>query len=228
MPDLAPRVLSLRARWEITKNDDEKDKHPMKTLNKTILAVLVTGLISCALFSQEAQAVPITGGITFAGTVSLDTSSAGTATAVVAGGWHGTGGAGMPTVQSRDGSFTAFVALGAPTTFTALQWNFNSGPVTSFWSVGGFTFNLTASSIFSQGGFPATVTVIGTGIISGNGFTPTVGTWSFSSQDPSAGQPPVFSFSAATGAVPDSGSTVAFLGLALAGVEALRRKMSRS
>lgn len=199
----------------------------MKTLNKTILAVLATGLISCALFSQQAQAVPITGNITFAGTVTLDTASAGTATAVVAGGWHGTGGLGMPEVMSRDGSFTAFVALGAPTTFTALQWNFNSpgGQAGAFWSVGGFTFNLTASSIFSQGGFPATVTVIGTGIISGNGFTPTVGTWSFSSQDPAAGQPPVFSFSAATGAVPDSGSTVAFLGLALAGVEALRRKM---
>ena len=190
--------------------------------------MLVTGLISCALFSQQAQAVPITGHITFAGSVSLNTSSAATATAVVAGGWHSADGSGMPTVQSRDGSFAAFVANNAPVTFTALQWNFNSGPVTNFWTVGGFTFNLTASSITSQGGVPGVsgfVAVSGTGTISGNGFDSTFGTWNFSSQDPSAGQPPVFSFSAATGAVPDSGSTVAFLGLALAGVEALRRKI---
>jgi hypothetical protein len=128
--------------------------------------------------------------------------------------------------MSRDGSFAPFVAVGAAATFTPLQWNFNSGPVTAFWSVGGFTFNLTASSIFSQGGFPAGVVVNGSGIISGNGFDPTPGTWSFSTQDPSAGTPPVFSFSAATGAiVPDSGTTVALLGLALVGVGFLRRKL---
>jgi hypothetical protein len=199
----------------------------MKTLNKTILAVLATGLISCALFSQQAQAVPIVGHITFAGTVTLNTGSAGTATAVVAGGWHGTNGTGLPDVMSRDGDFATFVANGAPVTFTALQWNFNSGAVPSFWAVGGFTFDLTSSIIVFQGGNPASVVVNGSGFISGNGFSSTFGTWSFSTQDPAAGTPPVFSFSASSGTVPDSGSTVAFLGLALAGVEALRRKMSR-
>ena len=205
----------------------------MKTLNKTILAVLATGLISCALFSQQAQAVPmvqVSGHITFAGTVTLNTGSAGTATAVVAGGWHGTDGTGSPDVMSRDGDFATFVANGAPVTFTALQWNFNSGAIPSFWAVGGFTFDLTSSVITSQGGGQGSgfVTVGGSGFVSGNGFSSTFGTWSFSTQDPAAGNPPVFSFSASSGpTVPDSGSTVAFLGLALAGVEALRRKMSR-
>jgi len=134
-------------------------------------------------------------------------------------------GTGSPLVFSSDGSFTGLTGMAV--TFTALQWNFNSGPVTNFWQVGGFTFNLTESHIFSQGGNPPGVTVNGSGFVSGNGFMSTFGTWSFTTQDPAAGQPPVFSFSAATGTVPDSGSTVALLGLALAGVEALRRKMSR-
>lgn len=51
-----------------------------------------------------AQAVPITGDITFAGGVQLDTSSAGTATEVLA--WTGPGGTGMPVVISDDGSFS--------------------------------------------------------------------------------------------------------------------------
>ena len=200
----------------------------MRPLNKTLLAVLATGFICCTLFREEAQAVPITGAITFAGSVTLDTASAGTATAVVAGGWHGAGGVGSPTVMSRDGDFATFLSNGDATSFTALQWNFNSpaGQAGAFWSVGGFTFNLTESHIFFQGGFPAGVIINGIGIIHHTGFDDTIGTWSFSTQDLSAGTPSVFSFSAASGAAtPDTGSTVALFGLALAGLEALRWKV---
>ena len=195
----------------------------MKTLTKTILAVLATGLISCALFSQQAQADLINGTITFGGSVNLNTASAGTATAVT--GWHGFGGVGNPLVVDADGDFLTYVTPGVSSAIFATPWSFNSGAVTAFWSVGGFTFNLVASSIFSQGGNPAGVVVTGYGYITGNGFDATFGVWSFSTQDPSAGQPARFSFSAASGTVPDSGSTVAFLGLALVGVEALRRRM---
>jgi hypothetical protein len=195
----------------------------MKTLTKTILAVLATGMISCALFSQQAQAGEITGTITFGGSVNLNTNSAGTATAVT--GWHGFGGVGNPLVVDSDGDFLTYTTPGISGAVFATPWNFNSGPVANFWSVGGFTFNLTASSIFSQGGNPAGVVVTGYGWITGNGFDATYGVWSFSTQDPSAGQPARFSFSAASGSTPDSGSTVALLGLALVGVEALRRRM---
>ena len=65
------------------------------------------------------------------------------------------------------------------------------------------------------------VTVDGTGTISGNGFDMTNGTWSFTTQNPSAHAR--FSFSAATGSVPDGGSAVALLGIALVGIEGLRR-----
>src|ERR1700726_3850816 len=101
----------------------------MKSISKTILAVVATGLISCALWTQ-AQAVQISGALTFGGTVSLDTGSAGTATAVTA--WHGTGGVGMPTVMSVGGGFSPFVTSGDATTFHA-PWSFASGPVPAFW-----------------------------------------------------------------------------------------------
>jgi hypothetical protein len=65
----------------------------------------------------------------------------------------------------------------------------------------------------------------GTGILSGNGFDPTPGTWSFTSQSPDAGG--VFSFSASGGfqAVPEGGTTLALLGVAFIGVELFRRRV---
>jgi len=196
----------------------------MNTITKTFLAVLSTGLINCALFSQQAQADSIVGDITFGGTVYLNSPSAGTATAVT--GWHGFGGVYDPLVVDANGDFLTYVTPGVSSSVITTPWNFNSGPVANFWSVGGFTFNLTASSIFSQGGDPAGVVVTGYGWMIGNGFDPTFGVWSFSTQSgpSSAGWVVQFSFSAADSAVPDSGSTVALLGLAIVGVEALRRR----
>ena len=51
-------------------------------------------------------------------------------------------------------------------------------------------------------------------------------TWSFSAQDDPADG--VFSFSGASEAIPDGGATVALLGLALAGIEGIRRKLRRA
>jgi hypothetical protein len=185
----------------------------MKSLSKTIL---VTAIITCGLFCQHVQASQITGNITFTGTCTLNTGSAGTATMVT--GWHGLGAGGLPQVMSHDGSFTGFVTDGDAVTI-AFPWSFNSGAVPNFWSVDGFVFNLTSSSITMQGG--GSVTVAGTGTISGNGFDMTSGTWNFTTQNPSAHAR--FSFSAATGSVPDGGSAVALLGIALVGIECLRR-----
>ena len=89
------------------------------------------------------------------------------------------------------------VTVGATVTMAA-PWNFSSGPLPALWSVGGFTFDLTASSIVPQGnGF---LNVSGTGTITGNGFDPTPGSWRFSTQNPPANG--VFSFSASTTASP--------------------------
>jgi VPDSG-CTERM motif len=188
----------------------------MKNISKVTLAVLVTAIITCGLFSQHVQASQISGNITFTGSCTLNTKSASTATMVT--GWHGLGAGGLPQVQSHDGSFNGSVTDGDAVTI-AFPWSFNSGSVPNFWTVDGFVFNLSSSSITMQGG--GSVTVDGTGTISGNGFDVTSGTWSFTTQNPSAHAR--FSFSAATGSVPDGGSAVALLGIALVGIEGLRR-----
>ena len=187
----------------------------MKISAMKISVFFALGLISCALFVQQAQAVPITGAITFAGGVELDSTTVNTATRVT--GWLDEGGF-MPTVQSVSGSFSS-VAVGTTTIFTP-TWSFNSGPIPLFWSVGGFTFNLIGSHIFFQGG--GFLNVVGTGTIIGNGYNPTFGHWSFTVQDDASNG--VFSFSGGT-TVPDGGRTVALLGLALAVIEGIRRKL---
>jgi len=187
-------------------------------LSKTILVFFALGLISCALCVQQAQAVPITGAITFGGGVELDTATVNTATKVT--GWLDEGGF-MPTVQSVSGSFSS-VAVGTMATFT-FPWSFNySGPTFALWTVGGFTFNLMASNIVFQGG--GFLNVFGTGTITGNGFDSTAVIWNFTVQDDSSNG--VFSFSGSN--APDGGATVALLGLALAGIEGIRRKLIRA
>ena len=135
------------------------------------------------------QAAPITGSISVRGGATLDTLNVNTATKVT--GWQNAA------VVSRSGDFATFVNVGASVTMTA-PWNFNSGPLPALWNVGGFTFDLTSSSIVTQGG--GFLSVAGTGTISGNGFANTPGSWRFSTQNPPANG--VFSFSASTTANP--------------------------
>ena len=176
-----------------------------------------------------AQAVPISGNITFAGGVELNTSSAGTATEVLA--FTGPGGSGSPTVISSDGSFSS-IAPGSTATF-ASDWFFNSGAVSSLWSVGGFTFDLTSSHIVFQGGSPAIVGVDGIGAIMGNGESPEAMTWSFSTSDPGAagtGGKLIFSFEVADGTtgaatVPDGGTTAMLLGLGILALGLVKKQI---
>jgi hypothetical protein len=94
--------------------------------------------------------------------------------------------------------------------------------------VGGFTFELMSSFIASQGVSDGTayLYVEGTGLVSGNGYTPTMMSFNLTSQDPIAGRNNgadswSFSASGATDTPPsvaDGGSTVMLLGLALTGV----------
>jgi PEP-CTERM motif len=193
----------------------------MKNSSKMILAILAIGLFGSGFFYEQAQAAPINGNITFGGSVELNTSSAATATGVILNGWHGgstTPISGAPQVESVDGDFATFVTVGDGTAF-ASPWSFNSGAVPNFWSVDGFTFDLISSAITNQGGTPGStgfVFVTGTGTASGHGFDPTVGIFRFSTQDPPAGMPPEFSFSASS-AVPEA-STVAFFAIGVVGM----------
>jgi hypothetical protein len=194
--------------------------NPMNTFPKTILAFLTVILTTCCLLCQQAHAQAIVGNITFAGSVSLDSASVNTATQVTA--WHGLASGDLPQVQSRDGTFTAQgVMPGDGTTFAA-PWSFNTvSAIPNFWSVDGFSFELTSSTIITQGS--GGLHVAGSGIVSHANFTNTPGTWNFTTQDPSADSK--FSFSAATASIPEA-STIALFAIGLLGMlsPALRRK----
>jgi hypothetical protein len=192
--------------------------------------IKLAGVVAVAFaLTQTLQAIPITGGIGFQGAVTLNTSSAGTATAVTS--WV------SPSVLLTSGSFTT-VPNFTSVAFAIGNWYFSSAglpgsltyPINNFWKVGGFSFQLQSSGIVTQGG--GAVNVQGTGVVSGNSFDPTVLTWSFTTQDPSVGGTangdPLYTFSASTVAptVPDGGATVMLLGIALSGVAMLRRKLS--
>jgi VPDSG-CTERM motif len=183
-------------------------------LSKTILVFLALGLISCAFCVQQAQAVQITGAINFSGGGTLDNTDLSMAQAVLT--WLDQG-LNMPTVEGASGSFAG---LDGQTAIFANPWVFGSG-APALWTIGGFTFNLIASTIISQSA--DFLLVSGTGYITGTGFDPSFATWLFSIQEAPAGF--VFSWSGGSEAIPDGGATVALLGLALAGIEGIRRKL---
>jgi hypothetical protein len=193
-------------------------------LSKTILAVLAIGALGCGLFTQQTQAAQINGDIQFAGEVQFDTNSLATATRVVT--WFDVfHNAGFSSVTSATGDFSG-IAPGTQATM-GQPWIFNpSTPTPGLWSVGGFTFNLLSSTIVTQ--TAKNLSIEGTGTVSGNGFDATTMDWSFTTQSSGGKTRTTFSFSANGLAVPDGGSAVALMGLALTGVEVLRRRLKRS
>lgn len=190
----------------------------MKTPSKTILTVLIIGLLGCGLFSQQAQAVPITGGISLAGLYATDTGNLNTANAFTS--FHGV------IVTSVSGSYTGVGTLGSSPSVTMNGFTFNpfTVPVTPLWtfmSAGKtYSFDLLVLTSTLQPG-DNTLTLKGTGTLSITNFDPTPGTWVFTANQASD----TFSFSSSNGAVPDSGSAVALLGIALAGIESVRRAL---
>jgi PEP-CTERM motif len=178
-----------------------------RKLQKAIRRLFAATLLSCGLICQQAGAAGlINGNITFAGGITLDAVSVGTATMVT--GWDGLAPGDEPQVESVDGNFATFVTPGHGLEFHA-PWSFNSGAIPSFWSVDGFTFDLISSAIPTGGQTANSVFVDGTGTISGHGFDSTPATFSFSTQDRSANG--LFSFSGAASAVPEPATLMSFL-----------------
>ena len=155
----------------------------------------------------------IEGTIQFGGSAHFDTNSLLTATTVMS--WINT--------HVEDGATGDFsgIPMNTPATFGA-PWVFTA-PKLGLWSVGGFAFDLLSATVVTQ--TAKTLTVEGTGKVSANGFDPTAMAWSFTTQSAGGITRTSFSFSANNAAVPDGGSTVSLLGLALIGIEVLRRKL---
>jgi hypothetical protein len=192
----------------------------MKNLTKTTLTMLTVGLLSGGLFCQQAQAVQVNGTLFFGGVVTLDSTSVGSATQVTT--WNT-----MFVSQPGTGSFSG-IPVGTSLTMSG-PWTFNSGSHPALWSVGGFTFDLTSSSIIYQ--ISTFLNVSGPGIVSGNGFTPSTADWAFTIvTDGTPHGDMRFAFTAQIFAehppgVPDSGATVTLFGVAFVGIAGLRRKV---
>jgi hypothetical protein len=133
-----------------------------------ILLAIIAAVASVGLLSS-AQATPITGMLNISGTAHYNAPIA-TATQVTMFEDVITGGA-------NTGSFAGIPSL-VPVTMTS-PYIFNpSTPTPALWSVAGFTFDLLSSVIIFQSSHG--ILIEGDGIITGNGFDPTSGHWSFS------------------------------------------------
>ncbi len=174
---------------------------------------LAGALLLALTVSSVGLANPIiTGGVTFLGIGTMDSSLAASTTLLTA----------SASVGSSSGTFlTNGVVFGNAVAITT-PWTFNSGAHASLWSVGGFTFDLTSSSIVTQNS--TFLNVVGSGVINHTGYDATSGTWSFTVPGDDASG--TFTFAAASHGVPEGGSTALLVGLSLVSLSliTLRRK----
>jgi hypothetical protein len=161
--------------------NSNQSRHSDQRVN--LVSRYVAAFLGLATSIVSLHADLITGDISFSGLVATDTNSAATSTAVLS--WIN------PVVNGSHGTFASgpfAVPDGTAASFAPQPWNFvTTAPATNFWNVGGFKFELLSSYIQAQGGTAGMngfVFVFGTGIVSGNGFTPTACYWSFHIADP--------------------------------------------
>jgi hypothetical protein len=191
----------------------------MKNIIK--LAAVVAVAMTLAQ-STQAIPIPITGNIGFSGIGNLNTGDANTASQVST--WSSMNPDAFSGTFLSAGSLTPGVTLA---TFPS-AWNFNSGAIPSFWSVGGFTFNLTSSTVvFDAGGF---LNISLTGVMQFAGFSDTPYNGAIQFHNPSDNAGTAFStnpsFFPVVVPVPDGASTATLLGLCLTGAALLRRKLT--
>jgi hypothetical protein len=191
---------------------------------KNKLTIIAAVAAVAMAFTTAVQAAPITGTITMTGGAQVNSGSVSSATSVI--GWNNT------ITTSASGSFTGIVN-GTAVSFYS-PWTFNSsGLPAAFWTVGGFSFNLTqsiASAPQALGGglYSLSVFIAGTVTSSNPAYSPTAFIGSFSIQDPGTpgAQGATFSSSISFASVPDSGTTALLLGSALSGLALIRRKLN--
>jgi hypothetical protein len=138
----------------------------MRTLMLLFVAAMLGGFAPTTL-----HAAFITGEIGFTGGTQLNTGSAGTATGVTD--WVGV-------VVDTYNTTGDFASLPNSTASFSAPWNFDTIlPITNFWNVGGFKFELVSSSVSVQASqYPfGHVVMDGTGTISGNGYMSTAVSW---------------------------------------------------
>jgi len=204
----------------------------MKNLTNAIRTILATGLVGSGLFCQHAQAMTINGTITFNGTLTAQILSGG----IDGINWNPPKNA----VSTVSGDYSS-VHIGKLATFTNFQWNSSTLAITSpaatpfvewTFTAGSRTYDFMLDSL-TTGTITHTkvgrtnvwsVNVLGSGIAQITGFEDTVGVFTVSGTGNAAHLTFNASGTAAGDPVPDGGSAVALLGIALTGLEILRRK----
>lgn len=182
----------------------------------------ISGIVAAILAVTSVQAIPISGNIYMGGVATLN--SAGTTVTS----WP------LVFVLADNGSFSSVTPFSL-VTMSSSPWVFSPQPgqaLNDLWSVGGFTFNFTSDTVTESGGI---LVVDGSGTISSS--NPKYSTTDFSWNLAAAVGGGDFVFVASTGngsasgggsTVPDGGTTLAFLGVALAGTEFFRRQFCKA
>jgi VPDSG-CTERM motif len=196
-------------------------KSKMFPTNKLAMlcASLCAVMLTCGVFVPHVQAVPITGQISFSGRVALNNNNPLLATAVNT--WRDSVNLhiGFCNAFGVDGSFTGITGLAAmsPWTFGVVV----GGARPALWSIGGFTFDLSSSTVIMRN--PTDLVVTGIGVIHGGpGFDDTEGTWDFHLSNAGGRFHADFSFDSSADSVPDGGATVMLLGAALGALGMVR------
>ncbi len=184
-------------------------------MKKTFLKLAGALAVAAGLLSAPAaEAATINGAVTFSGGATLNGGLT-TATGITA--FTGT------SVLFGTGSYAG--TDGTSATFTPFNWSPATTPVSPLWtfSIGGTTYSFDLLSVEVDSQAPTGIVLDGTGIAKITGFEDTPGRWYLSLQPPNLGGNR-FTFSSGVD-VPEGGSAIALLGLALLGVEGARRRM---
>ena len=192
----------------------------MITAPKSVLATLAVGFISCALFSQQAHAFSFGGSIEFGGAAKASRATkkgVTTTTLTFTNPWH---------VIADDGDY-ASVPASTAVTFNTIKYTGTgtsatlTAPVIPQWTFtfGGKTYSFDLTALTNAVVSSTAMSLAGTG-------TAHIGSLSAPASWALQGTGTKFTFkfsSSTTTAVPDGGSAVALLGIALAGIEGARR-----
>lgn len=162
----------------------------------------LASVILCLCLSAT-QAGQLGGNLAISGSVQLDSTKVETATIVYLA-------TATNQVMSTTGTFNG-ISAGTRMSFATNTWPINySGPITNFWSVGPYTFNLNSSTgtVFGVGGFYfLNISIQGT--VTSNGVNPTLCTGAFTAQDPAVDGFKTFSESFSFTAIPSPPNVVA-------------------
>lgn len=181
---------------------------------------LMAGTIALAMVMAPAaaMAVPFTGSVDYIGTHTPDVANMNLATQSSI---MGPGGVGDPVVAFVTGTFAAEFGILDPLDHTSpLVYRPFGGPYTPLWThvASGISFDLLTMVIESSSA--TTLTLKGTGLFTGGGYTDTEGNWNMTLNIATGQTTGSFSSSAA---VPEPG-ILALLGLGLLGVARRYRK----